>query len=902
MQNVSQMAQSEANCAAPTQWPPLSAKRLGARRSYSANSDKTTVAQATTKITTLAAGAQDSQTCCKSCLRYGAAPTLSLATPRKLSLSTATFNKIVGATTAAVAAPIEPQQSGSDACKSLSGSVRALANSSDNNNNNNRIKNFLRIKRTSRANASCSSELAFASRGPDARKALRCLTDHTNSADEYTVADQVFRNRNRSRVVQVTSRSAATTTTTTPIASSRRASGKCTRTNVLICHRLRLRQPSIAAMRWPLFALIALSSVALLLIALRLVVTVSSAQNDSANDYSEQHRRHKTTAQGYTNYIHPHARAQTRDQHQAHATGGGSHAFGALMHARASQSTDVSADESKPQNNRVPDGNVDDADNNNISNNNGVMIANRTSATTLSKLVDIAEKSFNASNSDTNAKLHKIHKSSLPNDKRIPNNKSADNAEINQRKSNRLHQTTLRKMTNGKQVASDAPEDSVSESNDESGASSTELSANNRIKCLKTKYDRVIAQKLSLNELSKPIRKGGRFDNPFPGWDQKGVFDLVGLAISSSEVNLPSDPAELDKTLPILKPDFNHNNKNGSSEFRATWIGHSTVLIQVDGYNILTDPIFSDRASLSQYVGPKRIRRPACTIAQLPRIDIVIVSHNHYDHLDSSSVQELNDRFGRACRWIVPLGMGEYLDSMRVQNYVELDWWQKDCFHVAERKLPLGVNPISMQQHTSQPKQAVRRSASPRQQSQHDTHNGNSSRAARSSRTELAVYLTPAQHWCRRGVFDTNKVLWGSFTLVSSTGATFFFTGDSGYCGAFKEIGKVFGPFTGAAIPIGAYNPRWFMKASHVDPQEAVQIHRDLRCAKSFAIHHATFILSNEYYKEPAELLQQTVDDLKLAGELNEPFVSLRHGESLDFCRNGACAAYDAAAPAPGTE
>lgn len=393
------------------------------------------------------------------------------------------------------------------------------------------------------------------------------------------------------------------------------------------------------------------------------------------------------------------------------------------------------------------------------------------------------------------------------------------------------------------------------------------------IKCLNNKHDRLIAQKLSLGEISKPvINSDGRFDNPFPTWQPGNLLGLVEfMLLESDESGVPNDRDELEKSLPSVRPNFHAGDPQN---FRVTWIGHSTLLIQIDGFNILTDPIFSDRASPFQFVGPKRIREPACDVKSLPQIDIVLISHNHFDHLDSDSVIGLNSRFGEKTRWIVPLGVADFLKSNGVRNYVELDWWQKDCFHA-------GTNTSS----AGSPPQARRFELASPHGSGQPSESGGSSRASRTSRLELDVYLTPAQHWSRRGINDFNKSLWGSYTIVSSNGSTFFFSGDTGYCSAFKEVSRVFGPLTGAAIPIGAYKPRWFLKSQHVDPEEAVQIHKDLRSMKSIAIHHSTFVLSKEHYKEPVELLAKFMANVTADEEVG-PFLTLKHGESTEFRRS----------------
>lgn len=216
-------------------------------------------------------------------------------------------------------------------------------------------------------------------------------------------------------------------------------------------------------------------------------------------------------------------------------------------------------------------------------------------------------------------------------------------------------------------------------------------------------------------------------------------------------------------------------------------------MVQIDGMIVLTDPMFSTRASPSQLFGPKRYRPPACVIEDLPEsLDAVVISHNHYDHLDAGSVSALNNRYGTKLRWFVPIGLKKWFEDMKVKNVVELDWWEEYC-----------VN------------------------------------------EDFKFVLTPAQHWSKRGLNDDFSSLWGSWSIIGPKNR-FFFTGDTGYCSVFKEIGQIYGPFTAAAIPIGAYSPRWFMGPQHVDPESAVQIHRDIRSKSSMAIHWGTFALAYE--------------------------------------------------------
>ena len=164
---------------------------------------------------------------------------------------------------------------------------------------------------------------------------------------------------------------------------------------------------------------------------------------------------------------------------------------------------------------------------------------------------------------------------------------------------------------------------------------------------------------------------------------------------------------ELDETLPVLKPDFDLLNRRVDSGIRVTWIGHATALVQMEGLSILTDPIFSARCAPVQFAGPKRFRPVPCTVHELPRIDAVVISHNHYDHLDSDTVHALNARFGAELRWFVGLGIAEWMHGHGCENVIELDWWQENCIQ---------------------------------------------------SRPEVRFVFTPAQHWCKRTPTDDNKV------------------------------------------------------------------------------------------------------------------------------------------------
>jgi N-acyl-phosphatidylethanolamine-hydrolysing phospholipase D len=231
--------------------------------------------------------------------------------------------------------------------------------------------------------------------------------------------------------------------------------------------------------------------------------------------------------------------------------------------------------------------------------------------------------------------------------------------------------------------------------------------------------------------------------------------------------------------------------------------------------------MWSDFASPLQFMGPKRYMSPALDLAKLD-VDVVLLSHSHYDHLDYDTAKQI----GNKSTWIAPLGVAKILNSMGITNVIELDWWRSHNF----------VRP-----------------------------QGN-----------LDITLTPTKHWTSRNPFDRNKSLWGSF-VVKSADKSFFFGGDSAYHEVFKLIGEKYGPFDFSALPVGAYKPRWFLKDNHVNPAEAVQIHKDIKSKQTVAIHWGTFPLSDEDYVEPPLELARMRDIMNVS---RDSFFSLMHGET----------------------
>jgi L-ascorbate metabolism protein UlaG (beta-lactamase superfamily) len=242
----------------------------------------------------------------------------------------------------------------------------------------------------------------------------------------------------------------------------------------------------------------------------------------------------------------------------------------------------------------------------------------------------------------------------------------------------------------------------------------------------------------------------------------------------------------------------------GNGELLATLVGHSTVLLQFDGFNVLTDPIWSERAGPLSFAGPRRFRAPAIRLDDLPRIDVVLISHNHYDHLDVSTLRRIARAHSPAA--VVPLKVTPWLHRAGFTRISELDWWQRAS--VAER-------------------------------------NGR----------KLEVTAVPAQHFSARSPFDRNRTLWAGY-VIHAPGGNILFMGDSAFGQHVHEIAMEFASPRLALLPIGAYLPQWFMSPVHMSPVEALQVHRILRPKLSIAIHHDTFELADESQGQAVAELQ----------------------------------------------
>lgn len=270
----------------------------------------------------------------------------------------------------------------------------------------------------------------------------------------------------------------------------------------------------------------------------------------------------------------------------------------------------------------------------------------------------------------------------------------------------------------------------------------------------------------------------------------------------------------------VIKTDVDFLKKNRQVK-SLTWVGHSTALLQLDGLNIMMDPVFSERVSPFSFFGPKRVVDLPFQISELPALDVVLISHSHYDHLDSVSVKRIDAQNDGKALFLVPLGLASWFKDNGIKNVKEFDWWEE---------VKIG---------------------------------------------EMVFTFTPAQHWTQRTPWDYNKTLWGGWS-VKSKDFHFLYTGDTGYSLDFKDIRSRLGKVQVAMIPIGAYEPRWFMGKQHVDPDGAVQIHKDLEADFSLGVHWGTFPLADEPLAEPPLELEKARDR---RGVPSSAFRVLRHGE-----------------------
>jgi L-ascorbate metabolism protein UlaG (beta-lactamase superfamily) len=306
---------------------------------------------------------------------------------------------------------------------------------------------------------------------------------------------------------------------------------------------------------------------------------------------------------------------------------------------------------------------------------------------------------------------------------------------------------------------------------------------------------------------------GERFRYAAP-FEERGPLDILRWKLLDGPDlewpdEIPSRPARPEAAAPAGK-------------IRVTFVNHATTLIQLDGVNLLTDPVWSERVGPTSWLGPTRHQQPGVRFEELPRIHGVLISHSHFDHLDLPTLRRLSREHGP--RILAGLGTRALLASAGIPGAEDLDWWQ----------------PAEL--------------------------------------ASLTISFAPAQHWSQRGVSDRNHLLWGSFFVAGPSGSVYF-AGDTGWGPHFQQIRDRLGAPSLALLPIGAYRPRWFMRSQHIDPDEAVQAHLALGARRSLAIHWGTFDQSDEGAFEP---VQELWASLRRRGLPEDAFVARFNGGVIE--------------------
>ncbi|TEB23165.1 Metallo-hydrolase/oxidoreductase [Coprinellus micaceus] len=380
--------------------------------------------------------------------------------------------------------------------------------------------------------------------------------------------------------------------------------------------------------------------------------------------------------------------------------------------------------------------------------------------------------------------------------------------------------------------------------------------------------------------------KGSGFHNPWPSWRTTTPVEMLGLFFTAATSFPNPKTVEVQENLPVKTPTWGLGveGQTGKDAIRTTWLGHACFLVEFPtrnedgagrGVRILFDPVFSHRCSPFSFIGPKRFTPPPCKVEDIPEIDAIVISHNHYDHMDTPTLQTLYKRSpDRPPAIFAPLGNAPYLRSIGVPepSIHVMDWWDS-------KRLTINLSSTSSK----------------------------STEAAGSSTSitlSVDITCTPCQHFTGRSLTDRFKTLWSGWAVEevlplsgdasAATPLKLFFGGDTGYrsvmdhqkeedvpvCPAFKQVGEVFGGFDIALIPIGAYLPRQFMSPIHCAPQDSVRLFQDIKAKKALGMHWGTWVLTTEDVFEPPEKL---AEEAQKVGIPEGDFTVCDIGETLFF-------------------
>ncbi|KAI1662120.1 Metallo-hydrolase/oxidoreductase [Daldinia decipiens] len=365
-----------------------------------------------------------------------------------------------------------------------------------------------------------------------------------------------------------------------------------------------------------------------------------------------------------------------------------------------------------------------------------------------------------------------------------------------------------------------------------------------------------------------------KFRNPHPSFSFPGQLQILEMTVKAltGTLNWPK-PSTEDKLVQVIKPEF-LPTRTSSSKLRATWLGHSCYYVEYpSGLRVLFDPVFEDCCTPVNLSRFKRYTEPPCSIADLPFVDAVVISHSHYDHLSYPSAKEIQQHHPNA-HFFVGLGLEKWFKAGGFNNVTELDWWQE-----AE----ITLTP-----------QSGKGEAETKSASSLDLPGPISAK----------ISCLPCQHASGRGILDQNSTLWASWAVTSGEPAkSVWFGGDTGYravpkvpegvddygpeyqhlpvCPQFRQIGAKFGSFDLGLIPIGAYHPRYLFSGVHANPYDAVEIFTDTKCKRAMAVHWGTWVLTAEPVLEPPQLLKEALKRKGLAE--TGVFDTCSIGESREF-------------------
>jgi L-ascorbate metabolism protein UlaG (beta-lactamase superfamily) len=360
-------------------------------------------------------------------------------------------------------------------------------------------------------------------------------------------------------------------------------------------------------------------------------------------------------------------------------------------------------------------------------------------------------------------------------------------------------------------------------------------------------------------ELKHHLKNGKGFVNPWDSFGHQSTFSIIFAMAWRSLSGQANKPDTTPPTVPVQKPTFLPSRE--TDKLRATWLGHACYYVEFPGgFRVLFDPVFEDCCAPINIKALKRYTEPPCEIEDLPVVDAVVISHNHYDHLSYPTIKRIHKKFPTA-HFFAPLGNKKWFTDSGVHNVTELDWWES--------------RDVKMEAYQDKVEEGRKVSVTP--SDSEDVEKKNQAKAIMATISAL-----PCQHVSARGPFDRCKTLWASWS-VESGGAKVYFAGDTGYravprlpaheddygpkyahlphCPAFAQIGQHRGPFDLGLIPIGAYEPRFVMSPMHANPKDSVNIFRDTQCKKALGMHWGTWVLTEEDVLEPPRKLKEALKE-----------------------------------------